>query len=85
MMKTVMKTVEPAEREAKFDSIRPLYLDALTLVERERGRLTGGAEDVETVAAVVDQVAGELGGASGVGRAVLVDGSGDGGDYAAEL
>ena len=34
MMKTVMKTVEPAERQAKFDNIRPLYLDALTLVER---------------------------------------------------
>ena len=33
-MKAVAKTVEPAEREARFDTIRPLYLEALTLVER---------------------------------------------------
>ena len=31
-MKAVAKTVEPAEREARFDHIRPLYLEALTLV-----------------------------------------------------
>ena len=30
-MKAVAKTVEPAEREARFDHIRPLYLEALTL------------------------------------------------------
>jgi DNA-binding MarR family transcriptional regulator len=30
----VAKTVEPAEREARFDHIRPHYLDTLTLVER---------------------------------------------------
>src|SRR2546430_3926071 len=34
MMKAVAKAVEPAEREARFDHIRPLYLEALTLVER---------------------------------------------------
>src|SRR5215204_2968490 len=38
-MKTVVKAVEPAERQAKFDHIRPLYLDALTLVERLHRRL----------------------------------------------
>jgi DNA-binding MarR family transcriptional regulator len=30
----VAKTVEPAEREARFDHIRPHYLDTLTMVER---------------------------------------------------
>ena len=34
MMKAVAKAVEPADREARFDHIRPLYLEALTLVER---------------------------------------------------
>ena len=58
---------------------------ALALLERERGRLAGGAEHVEPVAAVVDQVSRELGGARGVGRAVLVDRGGDGGDHAFEL
>jgi DNA-binding MarR family transcriptional regulator len=45
MMKTVMKTVEPAERQAKFDTIRPLYLDALTLVERLHRRLLDVIKD----------------------------------------
>ena len=44
---------------------------ALALIERERGRLAGGAEHVEPVAAVVEQIARELGGARDVGRAVL--------------
>src|SRR5262245_34529169 len=44
-MKTVMKTVEPAERQAKFDHIRPLYLDALTLVERLHRRLLDVIKD----------------------------------------
>jgi DNA-binding MarR family transcriptional regulator len=35
----VAKTVEPAEREAGFDHIRPHYLEALTLVERLHRRL----------------------------------------------
>ncbi len=38
-MKAVLKTVEPAEHEARFDHIRPLYLEALTLVERLHRRL----------------------------------------------
>ena len=45
MMKTVVKTVEPAERQAKFDNIRPLYLDALTLVERLHRRLLDVIKD----------------------------------------
>ena len=56
---------------------------ALALLERERGRLAGGAEHVEPVAAVVEQIARQLGRARGVGRAVLVDRGGDGGDHAA--
>src|SRR5918998_6569639 len=39
MMKSVARAVEPAERDVRFDHIRPLYLDPLTLVERRhRGR-----------------------------------------------
>ena len=45
MMKTVVKTVEPAERQAKFDHVRPLYLDALTLVERLHRRLLDVLKD----------------------------------------
>ena len=37
-MKAVAKTVEPAD-EARFDNIRPLYHEALTLVERLHRRL----------------------------------------------
>ena len=44
-MKTAMKTVEPAEKQAKLDSIRPLYLDALTLVERLHRRLLDVIKD----------------------------------------
>src|SRR4029079_1416541 len=44
-MKAVVKTVEPAERQAKFDQIRPLYLDALTLVERLHRRLLDVIKD----------------------------------------
>ena len=45
MMKTAMKTVEPAEKQAKLDSIRPLYLEALTLVERLHRRLLDVIKD----------------------------------------
>ena len=45
MMKTVAKAAEPAEREARFDHIRPLYLDALTLVERLHRRLLDVIKD----------------------------------------
>ncbi len=44
-MKAVATTVEPAEREAKFDSIRPLYHEALTLVERLHRRLLDVIKD----------------------------------------
>jgi hypothetical protein len=56
-----------------------------SFIERERGRLAGGAEHIEPVAAVVDQKARELGGAGDVGRAVFVDRCGDGGDHAAQF
>jgi len=39
MMKAVAKAAEPADREARFEHIRPLYLEALTLVERLHRRL----------------------------------------------
>src|SRR5437588_8448931 len=45
MMKAVAKAVEPAEREARFDHIRPLYLEALTLVERLHRRLLDVIKD----------------------------------------
>ena len=44
-MKTVAKTVEPAEREARFDLIRPHYLEALILVERLHRRLLDVIKD----------------------------------------
>ena len=44
-MKAVAKAVEPAEREARFDHIRPLYLEALTLVERLHRRLLDVIKD----------------------------------------
>src|SRR5258708_37018079 len=34
MMKAVAKTVEPVDAESRLEHIRPLYLEALTLVER---------------------------------------------------
>src|SRR5204862_4614862 len=39
MKAVVAKTVESAEWENRFDSIRPLYLEALTLMERLHRRL----------------------------------------------
>ena len=44
-MKAVAKAVEPAEREARFDHIRPHYLEALTLVERLHRRLLDVIKD----------------------------------------
>src|ERR1043166_4929414 len=45
MMKAVVKTAEPVDREARFDHIRPLYLEALTLVERLHRRLLDVIKD----------------------------------------
>src|ERR1700690_3444514 len=75
-MKAVAKTVEPAEREAKFEQIRPLYLEALTLVERLHRRLLvvikdefdrRGRSDINSVQALLlynigdkERTAGEL-------------------------
>src|SRR4249920_265209 len=44
-MKAVARTVEPAERETRFEHIRPLYLEALTLVERLHRRLLDVIKD----------------------------------------
>src|SRR5665213_2356043 len=44
-MKAVAKTVEPAERDVRHDQIRPLYLEALTLVERLHRRLLDVIKD----------------------------------------
>src|SRR6201987_698299 len=44
-MKAVVKTVEPADREARFDHIRPHYLEALTLVGRLHLRLLDVIKD----------------------------------------
>jgi len=45
MMKTLAKAGEPAERQARFDHIQPLYLEALTLVERLHRRLLDVIKD----------------------------------------
>src|SRR5215207_1696416 len=45
MMKSVARAVEPVERDARFEHIRPLYLDALTLVERLHRRLLDVIKD----------------------------------------
>jgi DNA-binding MarR family transcriptional regulator len=44
-MKAVAKTVEPAQGEARHDHIQPLYLEALTLVERLHRRLLDVIKD----------------------------------------
>jgi DNA-binding MarR family transcriptional regulator len=44
-MKAVMKAAEPAERDQRFDHIRPLYLESLTLVERLHRRLLDVIKD----------------------------------------
>jgi DNA-binding MarR family transcriptional regulator len=45
MMKTLAKAVEPAERQVRLDHIQPLYLEALTLVERLHRRLLDVIKD----------------------------------------
>jgi DNA-binding MarR family transcriptional regulator len=45
MMKSVARAAEPVDREMRFDSIRPLYLEALTLVERLHRRLLDVIKD----------------------------------------
>jgi DNA-binding MarR family transcriptional regulator len=44
-MKTVVRAVESAEREVRADPIQPLYLEALTLVERLHRRLLDVIKD----------------------------------------
>src|SRR5262245_30014685 len=45
MIKAVAKAMEPADREARFDPIRSLYLETLTLVERLHRRLLDVIKD----------------------------------------
>jgi DNA-binding MarR family transcriptional regulator len=45
MMKAVAKAVEPADREVRADQVQPLYLEALTLVERLHRRLLDVIKD----------------------------------------
>lgn len=45
MMKIAAKALEPADRQARFDQIQPLYLEALTLVERLHRRLLDVIKD----------------------------------------
>jgi DNA-binding MarR family transcriptional regulator len=45
MMKAVARAAEPVDREMRFDSIRPLYLESLTLVERLHRRLLDVIKD----------------------------------------
>jgi DNA-binding MarR family transcriptional regulator len=44
-MKNVVQAVEPANRQARFEGIQPLYLEALTLVERLHRRLLDVIKD----------------------------------------
>jgi DNA-binding MarR family transcriptional regulator len=76
MIKAVAKAMEPADREVRFDPIRSLYLETLTLVERLHRRLLDvikdefdrqGRADINSVQALLlynigekDLTAGEL-------------------------
>jgi len=44
-MKAMIKAVEPAERDQRFEHVRPLYLESLTLVERLHRRLLDVIKD----------------------------------------
>ena len=44
-MKPLTKPVETVERDSRFDHVRPLYLEALTLVERLHRRLLDVIKD----------------------------------------
>ena len=44
-MKSVTKTVEPLDRQEHVEEVRPLYLEALTLVERLHRRLLDVIKD----------------------------------------
>jgi DNA-binding MarR family transcriptional regulator len=44
-MKALVKPAEPAERDMRFEQIRPLYLESLTLVERLHRRLLDVIKD----------------------------------------
>ena len=44
-MKPLVKPAEPAERDTRFEHVRPAYLEALTLVERLHRRLLDVIKD----------------------------------------
>ena len=44
-MKPLMKAAEPVERDQRFEHVRPLYLESLTLVERLHRRLLDVIKD----------------------------------------
>jgi DNA-binding MarR family transcriptional regulator len=44
-MKPLVKPIEPVERDVRFEHVRPLYLEALTLVERLHRRLLDVIKD----------------------------------------
>jgi DNA-binding MarR family transcriptional regulator len=44
-MKTAARMVEPDDRETRFDDVHPVYLEALTLVERLHRRLLDVIKD----------------------------------------
>lgn len=44
-MKAVIKTAEPVDRDQRYDHVRPLYLECLTLVERLHRRLLDVIKD----------------------------------------
>jgi hypothetical protein len=56
--------------------------DLAPLRDRERGRLAGGAQHVERIAAMIEEKTRERARARAIGLAGLVDGGGDGGDHA---
>src|SRR5216684_3579662 len=45
IMKTVARAVDSADREVRFEHVKPLYLEALTLVERLHRRLLDVIKD----------------------------------------
>ena len=73
---------EPIERQPRL-AVSAHH--ALALLERERGGLAGGAEHVQSVAAIGEQKARERGRTRAIRLALVVDGGRDGGDHALQF
>ena len=82
-MKAVVKTVEPADREARFDHIRPHYLEALTLVERLHRRLLDVMRAFARCNGTIERLVGKV--ALPLCEAVLAHGQGRHGDVLKEM